>query len=103
MNSTENESWFEVSPFKEISAILFVILYFIFLNTFYPPIFYLMSLTMIVSAIMAGPCTPRSASVEATREEAGPQRLILLNLLILAVATVGFLTGALGLKNFRSI
>ena len=34
---------------------------------------------------------------------AGPQRLILLNLLILAVATVGFLTGALGLKNFRSI
>ena len=96
MNSTLSEAWFETSPFKEISATLFVILYFIFLNTFYPPIFYLMSVTMIVSAIMAGPCTPRS-------EEAGPRRLILLNLLILAVATVGFLTGALGLKNFRSI
>lgn len=86
MNSTLSEAWFETSPFKEISATLFVILYFIFLNTFYPPIFYLMSVTMIVSAIMAG-----------------PRRLILLNLLILAVATVGFLTGALGLKNFRSI
>ena len=86
MNSTLSEAWFETSPFKEISATLFVILYFIFLNTFYPPIFYLMSVTMIVSAIMAG-----------------PRRLILLNLLILAVATVGFLTGALGLKNFRLI
>ena len=87
MNATTvNESLLEISPFKEISATLFVILYFIFLNTFYPPIFYLMSVSMIVSAIMAG-----------------PRRLILLNLLILAVATVGFLTGALGLKNFRSI
>jgi hypothetical protein len=86
MNSTQNEAWFEISPFKEISAAAFLISYLLFLNTFYPPIFYLMSLTMIVSAIMAG-----------------PQKLILLNLLILAVATVGFLTGALGLKNFRSI
>jgi hypothetical protein len=103
MNSTQNEAWFEISPFKEISAAAFLISYLLFLNTFYPPIFYLMSLTMIVSAIMAGPCIPRSASGEATREEAGPRRLILLNLLILAVATVGFLTGALGLKNFRSI
>ena len=86
MNSTPSEAWFEISPFKEISAAAFLISYLLFLNTFYPPIFYLMSLTMIVSAIMAG-----------------PQKLILLNLLILAVATVGFLTGALGLKNFRSI
>jgi len=86
MNSTPNEAWFEVSPVKEISAAAFLISYLLFLKVFYPPIFYLMSLTMIISAILAG-----------------PQRLILLNLLILAVATVGFLTGALGLKNFRSI
>ena len=86
MNSTLSEAWFETSPFKEISATLFIISYFLFLKTFYPPIFYIISVSMIVAIILAG-----------------PQRLILLNLLILAVATVGFLTGALGLKNFRSI
>ena len=87
MNATTvNESLLEISPFKEISATLFIISYFLFLKTFYPPIFYIISVSMIVAIILAG-----------------PRRLILLNLLILAVATVGFLTGALGLKNFRSI
>ena len=87
MNATTvNESLLEISPFKEISATLFIISYFLFLKTFYPPIFYIISISMIVAIIMAG-----------------PRKLILLNLLILAVGTVGFLTGALGLKNFRSI
>jgi len=53
MNSTTEPRWFEISPLKELSATTFLISYFWFLKTFYPPIFYLMCLftgvTMVVS------------------------------------------------------
>ena len=85
-------TWHETSPLKEICMTVFMFSYFMFLKTFYPPIFYMMCSFFVAAMVIA----------------VSPQRLILLNLLILAVGAVGLLTdnlaiGLSGLKNFRSI
>jgi hypothetical protein len=71
---------------------VFMFSYFMFLKTFYPPILYMMCSFFVAAMVIA----------------VSPQRLILLNLLILAVGAVGLLTdnlaiGLSGLKNFRSL
>jgi hypothetical protein len=92
MNSTQELRWHETSPLKEICMTVFMFSYFTFLKTFYPPIFYMMCSFFVAAMVIA----------------VSPQRLILLNLLILAVGAVGLLTdnlaiGLSGLKNFRSL
>lgn len=85
MNSSQ--PYYEITPLKEISLIVFTLSYFMFLKFFYPPVFYMMCICMTVAIITV----------------ASPKKLIPLNLLIFSFAVVGFLTGALGLKNFRSL
>jgi len=58
-----------------------------FLKHFYPPIFYMIFISIAVTIIIVS----------------SPKILIPLNLIIFSLVVVGFLTHELGLKNFRSI
>jgi len=85
MNSSQSFS--EIFPFKEVLITAFTLLYFMFLKFFYPPVFYMMFISIAVTIIIVS----------------SPKILIPLNLIIFSLVVVGFLTGELGLKNFRSL